>query len=119
MIIRTQVMKTVEVAKRVNYNQAWSDPDYNPTDRKFLGFKIGKNPPQKFKDFDSQSTLESLGFEILDSDSTHYLCGLPEGWIVEESGYWTNFIDPNGKTRITQFDKYAYYDRSHFIEILT
>lgn len=61
---------------------------------------------------DSKESLLSLGFLVENSDDDlFYKVTPPEGWTKTTNGYWTTVLDNEGKERISQFFKGAYYDR--------
>lgn len=62
--------------------------------------------------------LEAMGFTILgEHDDLFYEVHPPKGWTKETQGYWTTVRDENGKERISQFFKGAFYDRDAFLNI--
>jgi hypothetical protein len=68
---------------------------------------------------DSRKELETLGFDVLgDADDLFYKVQPPKGWNKSTQGYWTSVIDVDGKERISQFYKGAFYDRDAFLNIL-
>lgn len=108
----------IAVARKVNWNNIWNQPDYQRTERKFLGKVVGHNSPVKPRRYDSEQDLIELGFTIIKSDDHFHHCELPPGWSIQESGYETNYYDSLGVERLSQFDKWASYDTRHHINIL-
>lgn len=109
------MMEEVEIAIKVNRDPAWDLPEYQYTDRKFLGILSYHEPPTKQRNYDSKDRLLGLGIQITGQTETHYRCVLPDGWTREREGYWTKFYR-DGVQVAWQFDKFAYYDRSHFVD---
>ncbi len=61
---------------------------------------------------DSRPKLERLGFAILgEYDDLFYRVKQPEGWSKSTEEFWTTIKDAEGKKRMEQFYKGAYYDR--------
>lgn len=66
----------------------------------------------------SREALEALGFTILgNADDLFYKVQPPDGWTKTTSGFWTTVLDEQGKERILQFFKGAWYDRDAFLNI--
>ncbi len=62
--------------------------------------------------------LEAMGFAVLgEHDDLFFEVQPPEGWTKETEGYWTTVMDQNGKERISQFFKGAFYDRDAFLNV--
>lgn len=110
------------IAKEINHDSMWNIPDYQsrPVYLPFTRFVLWYKEPLLPRNYDSGNRLASLGFKVksLNPSSTHYQCILPEGWTTKSSGYWTDFYDAAGVKKISQFDKYAYYDRCHKVTFL-
>jgi len=67
---------------------------------------------------DSKSELETLGFKILgEADDLFYRVQPPQDWKKSTEGYWTSVTDSDGKERLNQFHKGAFYDRDAFLNI--
>lgn len=65
---------------------------------------------------DTKEPLEALGFTIIRQiDDLMYEVTPPDKWTYEESGYWTDFKDASGTTRIRMFYKGDRYDRDAFL----
>lgn len=68
---------------------------------------------------DTRKALEELGFTVLDErDDLFYEVRPPEGWSKSTQGYWTTVLDTEGKERMTQFFKGAWYDTDAFLNIV-
>ena len=62
--------------------------------------------------------LTELGFTaIAEHDDLFFSVQPPTGWTKETQGYWTTVKDADGKERISQFFKGAFYDRDAFLNI--
>ena len=62
--------------------------------------------------------LEKMGFKVLsEHDDLFFEVQPPEGWTKETEGYWTTVKDKDGKERISQFFKGAFYDRDAFLNV--
>lgn len=68
---------------------------------------------------DSKPSLESLGFTVSDADGVFYEVVPPPGWTKSTDGLWTTVKDDNGKVRIEQFYKGAWYDERAFLRVTT
>ena len=67
---------------------------------------------------DSRLELETLGFKILgESNDLFYKVQAPLGWNKSTEGLWTKVIDVDGRERISQFYKGAFYDRDAFLNV--
>jgi len=64
---------------------------------------------------DSRIGLEALGFTIQNESKLFYGVNPPVGWTKETLGFWTTVRDTEGKERLTQFYKGAWYDTSAFV----
>lgn len=109
----------VSIPKKVNFHQDWWNLDYEPIVRKFLGIQFGQRKAKKQRIYDSKFHLEELGFVVLGLDPYFpysYRCIMPEGWSTKENGYTTEYYNPEGKLKISQFDKYSSYDSAHFVD---
>lgn len=93
----------VSIPKKVNFHQDWGNSDYKPTVRKFLGIQFGQREAKKQRTHDSKCYLEELGFVVLGSD-------------LYFPYYSYRCIMPEGKLKISQFDKYSSYDSAHFVD---
>ena len=63
--------------------------------------------------------LEEMGFKVLsEQDDLFFEVQPPEGWTKETQGYWTTVKDQDGKERISQFFKGAFYDRDAFLNVM-
>jgi len=67
---------------------------------------------------DSRLELETLGFTVLgEADDLFYKVSPPANWKKETEGYWTTVKDAEGRERMSQFFKGAFYDREAFLNI--
>ena len=87
----------------------------------YVARKVNHVPGGYNRIADSKTDLEKLGFKILHNgepvDDLFYEVDAPEGWDKITNGYWTNFRDENGRTRMSQFFKGSICDRDSFVNI--